>query len=312
MHVFRMTDSVWDRVNLEMPRDIMVSVVVVAYFTGPSLWACLSTLQCDDQVDEVVLVINGEREFARDLIREYCDTHEKFRFVEGQGNVGFAQGANLGAQYAKGERLLFLNPDALLRRGSIAAMEMAAEGLHTPWIVGGRVFNADGSEQRGGRRRLPGVMSSLATFVNLGRFLPSIDEVNHNRRPLPDGPVKTEAVSGAMMYMSRESFNRLNGFDGGYFLHVEDIDICRRAVEQEGGDVVFTPLAGAMHYSGTSQRAKVKVEWEKAKGFGRYFWKFGGSPIAKGLAVMSVPLIASLLFARIFLRLITQKGARPA
>ena len=119
---------------------------------------------------------------------------------------------------------------------------------------------------------------------------------------MPSGPVPTPVVSGAMMYMSRTGFEKLGGFDGQYFLHVEDIDICRRAKEHEGGEVVFTPLAGAMHYSGTSKSSKFKVEWEKAKGFGIYFRKFSASPVTRSLATLSVPIIAGLLFARIAFR----------
>ena len=303
----KLTDSIWDRVELEKPQGVKVSVVIVTYFAGPSLWTCVSTLKCDPQVDEVIVVINGARPVTVKMLEDLAKEDQRFRVLKGHGNIGFARAANLGAQYSTGDRLLFLNPDAVLRKGSIAALELASEGLRSPSIVGGRVINADGSEQRGGRRRLPGVLSSVATFVNLGCLHQKLEGVNDNRRPLPDGPVKTQVVSGAMMYMSRESFDILGGFDGGYFLHVEDIDICRRAVEQEGGEVVFTPLAGAMHYSGTSQRAKMRVEWEKAKGFGRYFRKFAASPITKGLATLSVPFIAALLFSRVFLRAVMSR-----
>ena len=294
--------SIWDLVALEMPREVRVSVVVVSYFAGRSFRSCLTALQCDDQVDEVIIVENGNSDFSINLLKEYCEEHPKFRMVYGHGNIGFAWAANLGARLATGDRILFLNPDAILRKGSIAALELAASDLKGPWIVGGRVFNCDGSEQKGGRRNLPGVFSSIATFANLGRFHAGMEGVNHHRRPVPDGPVSCQAVSGAMMYMSREGFERLDGFDAGYFLHVEDIDICRRAAEREGGEVVFTPFAGALHYGGTSRSSKFRVEWEKAKGFGRYFRKFAASPMTKVLATASVPLIAALLFSRIIVR----------
>ena len=60
-----------------------------------------------------------------------------------------------------------------------------------------------------------------------------------------------DAVSGALMYLSRAGFERLGGFDEGYFLHVEDLDLCRRA-EADGGSVIYTPLASALHHGATS------------------------------------------------------------
>ena len=71
--------------------------------------------------------------------------------------------------------------------------------------------------------------------------------------------------------MDRESFDRIGGFDPAYFLHVEDIEICRR-VRIEGGDVYSVPDAKVMHYGSTSQARIQMVEFEKFKGFVRYFW----------------------------------------
>ena len=292
-------EAVWDRVEQTMPCEINVSVVVVTYQTGPSLRECLLTLKVDSQADEVIIVDNGSDRPETEWIKRFCEENNKFRLLSGHGNIGFAKGANLGASAATGDRILFLNPDAILRKGAIAALESATQNLPEPWIVGGRVYGLDGKEQKGGRRRLPGLFSSMVTFANLGRL--GLSGVNENTRPLPELPVATQAVSGAMMYMSRKGFETLRGFDEIYFLHVEDIDICRRA-DQMGGCVVFAPRAGALHYGGTSDSSKFFVEWQKAKGFGYYFRKFSQSPMQRGLATLAIPFIASLLFARVVLR----------
>ncbi len=297
--------SIWNRVHQKLDEDVSVSVVLVTCFTGPCLRDSLLALKDDSQVHEVVIVDNGNTDADRAWITQQCENVGKFRLITGHGNIGFAGGANLGARHATGDRLLFLNPDAILRRGSIAALETARIDRAEPCLVGGRVFNDDGSEQRGARRTLPHLLPAFATFADistLGRLHPALRGVNLNQEPLPDGPVSTQVVSGAMMYMSRDAFDRLNGFDESYFLHVEDIDICRRAGQVEGGSVVFTPLAGAMHYGGTSRRSKFMVEWEKAKGFGHYFRKFARDPFTRVLAPAAVPVIASLLFARVVVR----------
>jgi N-acetylglucosaminyl-diphospho-decaprenol L-rhamnosyltransferase len=83
-----------------------------------------------------------------------------------------------------------------------------------------------------------------------------------------------DAVSGALMLMSRGLFDRLQGFDSGYRLHAEDLDLCRRA--REGGALVA--VANARTRRGYAPRVRRSrpffVEWHKHRGLWRYFSKF--------------------------------------
>jgi GT2 family glycosyltransferase len=109
------------------------------------------------------------------------------------------------------------------------------------------------------------------------------------------------SVSGALMYMSRAGFDRLGGFDDGYFLHVEDLDLCRRA-EAEGGSVIYTPLASALHHGATSDAPSVVIERHKAAGLARYFSKFARTPAERVLAALLGPAITVVLLVRAKLR----------
>ena len=106
-----------------------------------------------------------------------------------------------------------------------------------------------------------------------------------------------DAVSGALMYMSASSFRRLGGFDEGYFLHVEDLDLCRRA-EADGGSVIYTPHASALHFGATSDAPSLFVEKHKGAGFNRYFRKYAETPGEKLVAGVLGPTIAILLAMR--------------
>lgn len=78
-------------------------------------------------------------------------------------------------------------------------------------------------------------------------------------------------------------------FDESFFLHVEDIDLCRRAAR-----VWFVPGAIVHHVGSTSAARPLAVEWLKAKSFFRYFWKFGGA-----WDRLVLLLVTPLLFAAI-------------
>jgi GT2 family glycosyltransferase len=90
--------------------------------------------------------------------------------------------------------------------------------------------------------------------------------------------------------MTRADFVELGGFDEGYFLHVEDVDLCWR-VRQSGGVVLFHPTARVVHLGSTSHTSPLKVEFWKGLGLVRYFRKRADNPGRAALAVALAPLI---------------------
>jgi hypothetical protein len=281
-----------------------VSAIVVSYRTGDVLFECLKALESESAIEEIVLVDNGNPKETLWRLDELASQSRKLKVTGGGENRGFAAGVNLGAAKSTGGRLLIINPDAVLQPGSIKALEAARANLAEPIVVGGRIFGEDGREQRGARRRRLTLASAAATFLGLGWLKavhPAFVNVNRNTEPAPEGAVPMDAVSGALMYLSRSGFERLGGFDEGYFLHVEDIDLCRRA-EADGGSVIYTPLASALHHGATSDSPSVTVEGHKAAGLNRYFQKFAGTPTERSIAAMLGPAITAVLMLRARLR----------
>jgi len=147
-----------------------VSVVMVVYMTGEALNESLACVLADPLVDELVLVDNGSTPAEAACLRNLAERDARVVLLNGHGNVGFACGANLGARRATGEVLVFLNPDAFLQAGCIAELACAIEGRPTPTIVGGRVLNADRTEQRGARRGDITPFSALLSLSRLSRL----------------------------------------------------------------------------------------------------------------------------------------------
>lgn len=281
-----------------------VSAIVVSFNTGDVLLECLGALERDDAVHEIVLVNNGNPVGMLERVEDVYGKSAKLKLIGGGVNRGFAAGINFGAVQAKGDWLLIVNPDAVLQAGSVQALEAALAGAAEPAIAGGKIFGEDGKEQRGGRRRRLTMRSAAATFLGLGwlkAMHPGFVNINRNDEPEPDGPVPMDAVSGALMLLSRPSFDRLGGFDAGYFLHVEDLDLCRRA-EAEGGTVIYTPRASALHHGATSDAPVLEVERHKGAGLNRYFRKFAETPAEKLAARVLGPVIGLLLSMRARLR----------
>jgi hypothetical protein len=277
-----------------------VSVVTVVYFTGPVLFQHLESVLSDPDVDELIVVDNGSAPDDADRLQDIAvERRSRMTLLQGHGNVGFARGCNMGVEQAAGDWLLFLNPDAVLKRGAVRRLiEARLRRPEAPVIVGGRITNTDGTEQRGGRR---GEVTPISTVLSLSRLTRLEQfrayEIHHEDAPLPLEPVETPTVSGACFLMSQEDYRAVGGFDTGYFLHVEDVDLCWR-VRKQGGVVLFHPQAEVIHHGHTSMTEPLFVEFWKGRGLARYFRKRADTPGARAAAVLLGPVIVGVSLLR--------------
>ncbi|USQ97696.1 glycosyltransferase [Caulobacter sp. RL271] len=291
-----------------------LSLVMVVYMTGPALMESVRHVLAEPLVEEFIIVDNGSSLADAAWLRELARREPRVRLLQGLGNIGFARAANLGAAAAKGESLVFLNPDAFLTPGAIAALADAGRDRPSPCIVGARVFNTDGTEQRGARRGEITPVTTLLTLSKLSATLPPLRrfEIHREGEPPPPYPVDTPTISGACFYMSASDFHVLGGFDEGYFLHVEDVDLCWRA-RRQGGSVLFQPNARIVHVGSTSKENPLVIEWHKGRGLVRYFLKRADSKRRKALALALAPLILGVAVGRPLLRQLRRgRMGRPA
>jgi GT2 family glycosyltransferase len=269
-----------------------VSVVMVVYRTGEELQQSIDCVLDDAMVDELVIVDNGSTPEMAERLRNLGRTDPRVGLIQGHGNVGFATAANMGAQAARGDHLIFLNPDAFLQEGCVASLVAGLAGKPSPSILGACILDPDGAEQRGGRRGEVSAWTTLLSlsratqhFPGLGRF-----EIHRESEAMPEGIVSIPTISGACFAARRADFEALGGFDEGYFLHVEDIDLCWRA-RREGGTVSFDPHAKVIHLGHTSQTNPLRVEMHKGLGLVRFFLKRAQGLPAYLLALAMAPLI---------------------
>ncbi|KRA61909.1 glycosyl transferase [Caulobacter sp. Root655] len=276
-----------------------ISVVMVVYQTGEALIESIRHTLNEPLVDEFVIIDNGSPPREAEMLRSLGLTEPRVVLQQGHGNVGFARGANMGARTARGEYIVFLNPDANLQPDCVESLAAAFEGQPTPTVVGARVMNVDGSEQRGGRRGEVTPVTTLLSFGHLTARFPGLAnfEIHREHEPLPEGPVPMPTISGACFALRRRDFDLLNGFDEGYFLHVEDIDLCWRA-RQAGGQVLFQPHAKVIHLGHTSLEHPMKVEFHKGVGLSRYFIKRADSVQRYVIAVLLAPAILLMSVSR--------------
>jgi len=263
-----------------------ITAVVVTYHTGPRLHECLYALKSDPDVSEIVVVDNGNPPAEQVWIDNFAAVSDKVHVVRDGTNPGFGAGVNKGAAGALGKLLLVINPDAVLRRGSLARLVGAMDKRVEPVLVGGKIFDIHGHEERGARRNTLTLMRAMG----FGKW-------TLENEPPPRESIEVGAVSGAFFMMDRHAFRSMGGFDEGYFLHVEDVDLCRRVLKA-GGSVVYQPHAGALHYGSTSDIPSAAVIEHKGRSLVRYFRKFANGPLERLVVVLISPVMVRALRAR--------------
>jgi GT2 family glycosyltransferase len=249
----------------------LTSVVLVSYHTGPVLFQAIKSVLAQTAPVELCLVDNGNPPGAMAAIRSMALVDPRIRFISGHGNIGYSRGCNLGARAAQGEFILILNPDSMMPPDAVAGLKAHAAKLKSPFMIGARLLDEQGQDQRGCRRALLTPRTALIEALHLGRFFPSA-RLNYTLEPIPETLSPIPAISGAFMFLPREDYWNCGGFDEGYFLHVEDLDLCLR-FRRQGGEIYFAPDIVVTHIGGTSDATSGFVEKHKARGFMRYFHK---------------------------------------
>jgi GT2 family glycosyltransferase len=255
------------------------AIVIVSHDSGEWLARCVASALAQDAPVEVIVVDNASRDASLAALPQDA----RVRVLRNDDNRGFAVACNQGAAATPASHVLFLNPDCELPPGAVRALRDAMAAEPALAILGAQLVNGDGTPQAASRRRTPTPTVAIKRALRLGGESLEIDE------PIDTSAEITfvDAVSGALMLVPHRAFVALGGFDEGYVLHCEDLDLCRRAL-LEGLRVGIANRVRVVHHMGTSSRARPAwVEWQKHRGMLRYFRKFdaASSPLWLRLAV---------------------------
>jgi GT2 family glycosyltransferase len=246
-----------------------IGVVVVTHRSASTIDACLERLRAADGVAAIRVVDNASDDDTLEVVQRHAAVDPRLRFVANPDNPGFGTGCNQGAHALDAAQgvvwLAFVNPDCLVEPTSLAALRAHARQLDGNALLGADLVDEAGERDAAARRRDPDFAAMLRTPaaarlgvpLDPGRSLQTVD-----------------AVSGALLLLPRLLFERLGGFDTGYRLHAEDLDLCRRA-RDAGAVVAVANDVQVVHLRGVSSRSRpVFVEWHKHRGLWRYFRTF--------------------------------------
>jgi GT2 family glycosyltransferase len=210
---------------------VSVSVIVVTYNARRHISACLDSVLAQAYPElEVVVVDNASSDGTAEVVRERFPT---VQLIESGSNLGYGAGNNLGARCARGEVLVFLNPDAVAEPGWLQAL---VDGMCSA-----------GRQLATSKITLLNDPQRLNTSGNQIHFLGlSYCRGFKQDRSAFASPELVSGASGAALAITRALFEQLDGFDEGLFLYHDDVDLSLRAL-LAGERCVYVPDSVAQH-----------------------------------------------------------------
>jgi N-acetylglucosaminyl-diphospho-decaprenol L-rhamnosyltransferase len=252
-----------------MSPDADIGVVVVSHRSAATIDQCLSRLRVASGVGAVMVIDNASDDDTLAIVQRHAASDARIRFVANPDNPGFAVACNQGvaalAPPHDATWLAFVNPDCLVEPDSLAQLRAHARQLDGNALIGADLVGEDGVRDPAARRRDPDFAAMLGS-LQASRLGVPVDVARSLQQ--------VQAVSGALMLLPRILFERTGGFDAGYRLHAEDLDLCRR-VRDAGAVVAVANDVRVVHVRGVSSRSRpLFVEWHKHRGLWRWFGKF--------------------------------------
>lgn len=244
-----------------------IQIIIVNYNSDKHLHDCLNSC---NQHGEIIVVDNNSTDNSLKKAQE--KNNQDITIKKLKKNIGFAKACNVGSKNSNADYLLFLNPDCIVENETVKVLQSILENTTNAGMVGGLLLNPDGTEQIGGRRTIPTPGLAFARAFGLSKLFPSrFPDFELHKEPLPNKPIKVDAITGACMMVKREDFEAIGGWDEAYFLHCEDLDICMR-MRTYGKDILFVPDARVVHQKGACSKTRpIFVEWHKHKGMVRFY-----------------------------------------
>jgi GT2 family glycosyltransferase len=255
---------------------VKLSIVVLCWNDLKVIDDCLRSIyeETHSFPFEVIVSDNGSSDGSIEFIR---GNYPLVRVLENSDNLGFAKGNNAGISQSSGEYVLILNPDTIIRDRALDKLVAFAERHPNAGAFGCRVLNRDGSYQ-GPARPFPTIFRDwvAALYLRPLAYLSDLFVSDTYTGWKGDSERVIDWQSGCCVMFRANVLRDLGGFDGQFFYHFEEVDLCRR-VWNAGYSIVYTPEAVITHLGGQSvNRFPIRFALERYRSRYRYFYKHFG------------------------------------
>lgn len=225
---------------------------------------------------EIIVVNNDEKENVEEIKKELPN----IKIVDHKKNIGFGAANNLGVKIAESRYLFFLNPDCEIISDNIRKVIDEFESYKNIGIVGSQLLGDGGNVQKWSA----GAEISLFNILKNNLGVSKSQKIWQSRNL-----IEADWVAGTAMFIKKELFEKIGGFDGQFFMYFEDVDLCKR-IKKTGKKVIYLPAFQVLHKSGRSYRDK-KIQKKHYYDSQEYYFKKNRPKIEYWLVKIFRPIL---------------------
>lgn len=220
-----------------------LSVIILNYNVRYFLELCLKSVQAATvNLDaEIIVVDNDSTDDSCQMVKQLFP---EVLLIENKENYGFSKGNNIGVAKAKGDYLCILNPDTVVPEDVFEKLLEFSSNKEKLGIVGCKLINGVGEFLPESKRNVPVVSAAFRKLIGYSKSYYA-EHLNENSTG------KVDVLVGALMFMKRNLYLKIGGFDEDYFMYGEDIDLSY-SVLKAGYENYYVGSISAIHYKGES------------------------------------------------------------
>ena len=284
-------------------RDIFLklSIIIVNYNVRSLLEQCLHSVQHTTGEKEVIVIDNHSTDGSREF---FPQAFPEIQFIWNKENMGFGKACNQGASLAKGDYLLFLNPDTVIPEDCLENCFNFFAEHPDAGALGIKMLDSDGNFLKESKRSFPSPLTSFYKLSGLSLLFPKSKVFSryHLAHLDKDKDHPVPILCGAFMMMPKKIFTETGGFDERFFMYAEDIDLSHR-IMQAGYQNYYIGASHITHLKGKSTPRDLKYVKHFYKAMALFAEKYYGKKSLKTFFLKTAIVIrASLSYTGILIK----------
>ncbi len=280
---------------------MQLSVIILNYNVRYFLEQCVLSVQSAlETIDgEIIVIDNNSSDDSCAMMKQLFPN---VKLIQNNENVGFPKGNNIGVAQAQGEYICILNPDTVVAEDTFTKVLAFARLLHSSQlndsmgIIGCKLIDGTGNFLPESKRGVPTPWVAFSKITGLYKFFPSRPETSGSRTRIfgkyyaqhlrENETGKVDILVGAFMFMKRDLYLDVGGFDEDCFMYSDDIDLSYQILQKGKSNYYFHETT-VIHYKGEST-IKDETYMKRFQEAMNFFYKKHFSPQSRNLGTGSV------------------------
>ena len=233
---------------------MQLSVIIINYNVKYFLELCLLSVEkAMKNIDGEIIVVDNNSEDGS--FNFFQHRFPQVTFIWNDVNSGFAKANNQALKIAKGEFILFLNPDTVVPGDCFEKTIVFIQSKNNEIAAGIKMLDGSGKFLKESKRAFPSPATSFLKLAGFTKIFPRsktfakyyLGNLDKNKNH------QVDVLAGAFMLIPKKILEKTGGFDEDFFMYGEDIDLSYR-IQKAGFNNYYFAESAIIHFKGESTR----------------------------------------------------------